>query len=142
MRKKMPILGIIFIFTLAGCGTNLSETVDTTKPVTETAPTQELPEKEPVEQEDTQPPLEETGTLEVKFIHRDSLQSVWAEYRIYPAGEWERIIAWDSGSECIEYLQGGVYDLYYAWEDGDGWIRDISLTPGSLVAKVVALPDE
>jgi len=221
MKIKIPILGIILIFILTGCETNLPETVEAADPVTDTPPRQELPEEEPMEQEEKQPPLEETGTLalvfsstpgggpaeaayrvyetgagespiaagtgsqpvialtegtydlyvegtesgawtrclsvsagqqtertivlshgtlEVEFIHRDSLQPVWAEYRIYPAGEWERIIVWDSGSECIEYLQGGVYDLYYAWEDGDGWIRDIALTPGSLVEKVVALP--
>ncbi|MBN2050685.1 MAG: hypothetical protein JW760_09590 [Spirochaetales bacterium] len=77
-------------------------------------------------------PVLSHGTLEVAFLNPEGAEPAWAEYRLYPAKDWEHILLWDGGEGFTRYLEEGQYDLYYAWDSGEGWVRNIRLVPGGV----------
>lgn len=79
------------------------------------------------------------ATLSVRFLDPATGEPGWAEYRIHPAGSWQDILLWDSGDGFTEHLEKGTYDLYYAWDGSEAWLKGISLAPGSLVERDILL---
>lgn len=79
------------------------------------------------------------ATLSVRFLDPATGEPGWAEYRVHPAGAWQEILVWDSGDGFTGYLEEGVYDVYYAWDGSEAWLKNINLLPGSLVEREILL---
>jgi hypothetical protein len=63
-------------------------------------------------------------------------------YELYPAGALEERLAADHGHEETFLLPPGAYDLRYAWDGGEGWLRGMRVEAGRTTEKEIAVDAE
>jgi len=78
-----------------------------------------------------------TGTLKLNFMQTRNGAPQHVDFGIYRAGETEKSILSNNGTEYETVLPAGIYDLHLVWEQSELWSRGVVIRAGEETEKTV-----